>query len=142
MNNDLTKAMHVLQDGEYTCVLCRDDIVYSCSERGVKPLLDFIDSGTDLKDFSAADKVVGNAAAFLYVILGVKEVYAKVISESAADTLERHDVKVQYDKLAEYIVNRTGTGRCPMEKAVADISKPNDALTAIRKRLEELKSAK
>lgn len=142
MNYDLTKALNLLKNVGYTCVLCRKDIVYCCVGRGVKPLLDFIDNGTDLNGFSAADKVVGNAAAFLYVILGVKEVYAQVISKSAAHTLEQHGVKVYRDKSAEYIVNRTGTGRCPMEEAVADISEPTAALTAIRKRLKELKTAK
>ena len=142
MNRDLTKATEILKSGEYTCALCKDDIVYSCTERGVKPLLGWIDEGLNLKDFSAADKVVGKAAAFLYVILGVKEVYAYVMSESAVSVLKEYGIKTHYDKSVKYIINRLGTGKCPMEAAVWDISVPNDALAAIRIRLEELKSSK
>lgn len=138
MNKDLEKAIDILQKEPYTCVLCKDDIVYTCDKRGVKPLIEWIDCGLDLKGFSAADKVVGNAAAFLYVILGVKEVYAHVMSEAAVSTLEKYGVQVQYNKLVEYIVNRAGTGKCPMEEAVKNAVSPDEAVTAIRTRLKEL----
>lgn len=138
MNKDLAKAIDILQKEQCTCVLCKGDIVYRCDKRGVKPLLDWIDSNLDLKDFSASDKVVGNAAAYLYVLLGVKEVYANVVSRSAVKTLEQYGVQIQYDQLAEYIVNRTGDGKCPMEEAVKNVSSPDEALTAIRLRLQEL----
>lgn len=138
MNNDLTKAIHILKEKQCTCVLCKNDMVYTCKQRGVKPLLDWMDSGLALKDFSAADKVVGKAAAFLYVLLGVKEIYADVISESAVAILKRYDVKVQYGELVEYIINRAGTGKCPMEDAVWDISVPDEAVAAVRTRLKDL----
>ena len=54
------------------------------TERGVKPLLQWLDGENRVKGFSAVDKVVGRAAAFLYVLLEVKEVYAGVMSEGAA----------------------------------------------------------
>lgn len=136
------KATEILKSSKCTCVLCKGDIVYRCTDRGVKPLLDFIDKGFDLKDFSSADKVVGKAAAFLYVILGVKEVHADVMSEGAEAVLKEYGVGVQHDQSVEFIINRLGTGKCPMESAVWDISVPGDALAAIRIRLEELKSAK
>lgn len=141
MNKDLIKATEILKSGQYTCVVCSGDIIYNCTQRGVKPLLDWIDSGLNLKDFSAADKVVGKAAAFLYVILGIKEVYADVMSEGAANVLKEYGIEIHYDKSAEYIINRAGTGKCPMEDAVWNISAPSEALTAIRTRLKELKSA-
>ena len=70
MNSDLTKAAALLNSGAYTCVLCRGDAVFTGTERGVKPLLGWLDGGVDLNGFSAADRVVGTAAAFLYVLLG------------------------------------------------------------------------
>ncbi|MCM1285882.1 MAG: DUF1893 domain-containing protein [Acetobacter sp.] len=116
--------------------------MYSCDKRGVKPLLDWIDRGLDLKGFSAADKVVGNAAAFLYVTLGIKEIYANVVSRSAVETLEKYGIKIQYNELAEYIINRAGTGKCPMEDAVKNAVSPNEALMAIRIRLKELNQSR
>ena len=87
MKNDLDKARSLLGTGAYTCVVCRADRVYTATERGVKPLLSWLDNRTDLTGFSAADRVVGRATAFLYCLLGVKEVYAKVMSKPAAEVL-------------------------------------------------------
>lgn len=139
MKSDLTKAREHLQEGQYTCVLCRGDIVYTSSERGVKPLLDWLDANMDIRGFSAADKVVGKAAAFLYVLLGVKEIYAHVISRAAMGVFTENQISFQYDIAAEYIVNRQGTGSCPMEEAVSGLSVPEEAPEVIRRRLEELR---
>ncbi len=142
MKNNLTKAIDILTSGQYTCVLCKEDEIYTSTDRGVKPLLDWIDSGMDLKGFSAADKVVGKAAAFLYVLLGVKEVYANVMSEAAIYTLSRNGIHFQYDISAKNIINRAGTGNCPMEETVWDISDPMEALEAIKNKLSEMRSVK
>lgn len=138
MKNDLKKAIDILNSGQYTCVLCKDNEIYTSTERGVKPLLEWLESGIKLKGFSAADKVVGKAAAFLYVMLGVKEVYAPVMSESAIYTLARNGIQPHCDKSVKNIINRAGTGICPMEESVEKLSIPSDALTAIRLRLAEL----
>lgn len=139
MRSDIEKAKSLLKSGGYTCVLCSEDKVYTSTERGVKPLLAWIDSGTDMSGFSAADKVVGKAAAFLYVILGVKAVYAGVISESAEKVLTENGIAVEYGTLTDAIRNHAGTGFCPMETAVKSISEPYAALEAVRRKIEELK---
>lgn len=135
MNSNLTKAIEQLKSGAYTCVLCEGDTIYTSTERGVKPLLDWLDNGIDLKGFSAADKVVGKAAAFLYVLLGVKEVYSPVMSESAFYTFERNGIQPYCDKSVKNIINRAGTGFCPMEEAVMDVTEPKEAIDRIKKRL-------
>lgn len=138
MKNDLTIAIDTLSGGEYTCVLCKGNEIHMSTKRGVKPLLDWLDGGTDLKDFSAADKVVGRAAAFLYILLGVKAVYAHVMSEGAAYTLEKNGIEPSYDISVKSIINRSGTGRCPMEESVDGTDNPSEALRLIRQRLTEL----
>ena len=65
MRTDLTKAINTLNSGEYTCVLCKEDTIYTSTERSVQPLLDWLDSDINLHGFSVADKVVGKAVAFL-----------------------------------------------------------------------------
>lgn len=135
--NDLVKAIDTLKEGQYTCVLCKGDTMYTSTERGVKPLIDWLDRGVDVNGFFAADKVVGKAAAFLYVLLGVKEVYAHVMSEGAIHTLTENGIGTRYDVSAEHIVNRAGTGYCPMEEAVSGLTAPEEALAAVRKRLAE-----
>ena len=138
MTADLIRAKALLADLEYTCVLCRGDTVCTDTRRGVAPLLAWLDSGTALQGFSAADKVVGKAAAFLYCLLGVKEVYAPVMSRAALAVLEAHGIGAYYGVLAEGIINRRKTGPCPMETATKDISDPREALEAIRRTLLQL----
>lgn len=138
MNENLIKAIEQLKNGAYTCVLCKGSEIYASSERGVKPLLAWLDSGINFKGFSAADKVVGNAAAFLYVLLGIEEVYANVMSESAINTLLNNGIQPHFDKSVKNIINRAGTGFCPMEQAVKGMSVPEEALMAIKLKLKSL----
>lgn len=136
--DNLATARAKLETGGYTCVLCRDDTVYTATERGVKPLLNWVEAGWELSGFSAADRVVGRGAAFLYCLLGVKEVYAQVMSRPAAQVLEDHGIAVFSDNLVDGIINRKGTGPCPFEAAVMEITDARDALNAIRRKMDQM----
>lgn len=139
MDLDLKRAIEELHRGTDTCVLCRGDTVYTSASRGVAPLLQFLDSGLDLRGYAAADRVVGNGAAFLYVLLQVKAVYADVISLPASETLERHGIPATWEARVPAIQNRTHTGSCPIEQAVSGAATPEQALAAIRQRLQQLR---
>jgi hypothetical protein len=119
-------------------VLCRDEIVYTTTERGIKPLIDWLDSGEDTCGFSAADKVVGKAAALMYSLLGVRRVHGNVMSESAVKVLRRNGIEAYWDRLTENIRNRAGTGLCPMESATLHIDEPEEALPVILATLDRL----
>lgn len=125
--------------GDITLALHRDNTVYTSNKRGVSALLEFIESKTDLSGFSAADKVVGKGAAFLYVLLKVKSVYAGVISACAKEVLISHGIEVSSDMLVERIINRDKTGFCPIEEAVYEINEPRCALIAIKEKLKKLR---
>ena len=135
---DVQKAKGHLLSGNYTCVLCRGDVLIASNHRGIKPLLDFLDSGEDFSSFSAADKVVGKATAFLYCLLGIKALYAHVLSIPAQQVLREYDIPVSYDVLAPGIRNRENTGPCPMEAATQNIHAPEAALPVLRQTLENL----
>lgn len=135
---NLNQAKELLLTRGYTCVLCRGEEVLTSTLRGVKPLVQWVESGADLKGFSAADKVVGKATAYLYVLLGVQELYAHVISSSALTVLQQHGIPVQYGTLAAHIINRKGDGICPFEAAVMEIHEPQGAYTAIRAKMLEM----
>ena len=137
MNNDLSKARQLLETGSYTCVFCRGDTLLTDNRRGILPLLDLLRSGQDLRDFSAADKVVGKAAAFLYRLMGIKALYAGVISTPALAVLK--EIPVEFAAEVPAIANRSRTGFCPMETAVWDIDDPLDALAAIETTLAQMK---
>jgi hypothetical protein len=89
---DIDVAKQLMQDCHYTCVLCKGDKLYISEKNGVAPMMEFIDAGVDLKGFSAADKVVGKAAALLFVLTGIGEVYAEVISSHAIAVLEKNNI--------------------------------------------------
>ena len=132
---DIKKAKQILLSGEYTCVLRKGDIVYTSTLRGVKPLVQFIESGNSFFDFVAADKVVGKATAFLYIILGVKSIYASVISAPALDLLQKNKIEISYGTLVDYIINREGTGICPFEEAVLDVEDTKTAYIVIQNKI-------
>ena len=134
----MEQARNLLTAEGYTCVLRKNDTFYTATERGVKPLVRWLSEGLDLQGFSAADKVVGRATAYLYVLLGVKEVWAGVMSEAAAEVLHRHGIAASQDKLVKNIINRAGTGICPFEEAVLEIHTPAEALTAIRAKMAQM----
>lgn len=133
------KAKMLLTKTDNTCVLCGGDVILTDKRRGVRPLLDLLEAGTDVTGFAAADKVVGKAAAHLYCLLKISCLYAQVISQPALALLQQMQIPVEYGELVPAIQNRDKTGYCPMETAVLDIADPKDALCAIQKALEQLK---
>lgn len=139
MVNDLNRARDLLLAEGYTCVLVKGDSIHSSRERGVKPLVALLESARDVKHFHAADKVVGKATAFLYCLLGVKSVYAPVISTAALEVLRRHGIHTEFDLEADFIWNRRKTGPCPMESAVREISDHREAYAAILQTLAAMK---
>ena len=136
--NDLIKAKQLLEAEGFTCVLCCGEHTLTSHRRGVAPLLDLLNSGTDVRSYSAADKVVGKATAMLYRLLGVQQVYGAVISDAAIQTLKAGNIAVSFGKQVACIINRAGDGRCPMETATAAIDDPSEALAAIKAKLKEL----
>lgn len=134
---DLERAKKELQERECTCVLVRGDRVYDSRDRGIKPLMQWLGGGTDCRGFSAADKVVGRATAFLYARLGVREVWALTMSEGAVEVLERMGIPHSCEKTVDAILNRTKDGFCPMESAVRAVSDPDEAYRIL---LEKVRS--
>lgn len=138
MTTNLTRAIEILKSRNYTCAIVNGDSIYTSRERGVKPLLDWFYSDIDTNGYAAADKVIGKAAAYLYVLLEIKEIYTMVISEPAYEVMKKYGIEVHYEQLVDAIRNRTNTGFCPMETAVMDIDNADDALIAIRNKISEL----
>ena len=138
INIQTLKAKKILEENAYTCVFIKDKQEFFSKERGVKPLLNLIDSGEDFSGFFVADKVVGKAAAHLYVLLKVEEIYADVISAPALDILAQNKVKAFYQLKVERIENRNKDGFCPMEEAVLNCNSPKDSYFLIKEKLKIL----
>ncbi len=138
MNNaDISHAKALIAEGFTFAGVCGNEMKTS-RERGVRPLLSLLDSGEILEKFSCADKVVGKGAAHLYVLLKPKYLYAEVISTPALDLLIKNGIETEYGAMCDEIINRTKTGRCPIESATLDIDNSVYALEVIKATLANL----
>ncbi len=141
-NRASASAKEIFERGGYTYVLEKEGRVCAGRERGIAPLLRLSESGADFRGGSAADKIVGRAAALLYAGLGIGSLYAEVLGEGGLAVLRRYKIAVGYGTLTKRIVNRDGTDICPMERAVEGIDEPEAAKRALHARLEELRGEK
>lgn len=128
---DLDNAKQLLVDNR-TCVFVKDTSVFLNEEKGIVPIMGYLNNGEDLKDYSVADRIVGKAAAFLFVCAGIKEVYGEVMSEKAIKVLEEYKIPYEYKTKTDMIINRKGDDICPMEKTVKDINDPVEAYIALK----------
>lgn len=119
--DDIEKARKVFSSGKYTCVLCSGDNIVCSTETGITPLIRWLNENLVFPGYSAADKIVGKAAAFLYVLLGIKEIFAPVMSTSAMKVFSHFGIKFSCISSVNAIINRTGSGSCPMDEAVKNL---------------------
>ena len=132
------KAREEMDRSGFTCVLRSEEEMLCSKEHGVRPLLVWIRAGKDLKEYSAADQIVGKAAALLYAKMGVRAVNTKLLSEKAIPVLERYGILYDADETAPFIINRAGNGMCPMEQTVMEIEDPDQAVEALARKVVEL----
>ena len=104
---------------------------YTSSAAGIGALSDVLNARRELLDGAAvADRIVGKAAALLMAAGGVKRVHAEVISDAGAQALEKYGIPYTFCKRTEVILNRAGTGQCPMEQTVKYTDDPAEAARA------------
>lgn len=134
---EIDKAKTLLVDSK-TCVLVKGEKVLESERKGIAPILFFMNNGVDLNGYVVADRIVGKAAALLFVNAGIKEVYGEVMSESGIIVLKEHNIPYSYKIKTERIINRKGDDICPMEKTVLDIEEPSTAYKALNEKVREL----
>ena len=120
----MEKLIRLLHKGNYSLVVAHGEI-RTFSGRGVSDL--YALSGEDpgfLRGASVADKVVGKAAAALMIVAGV--------SRPALDLLAGSGVKVGYAEEVPHVINRSGTGWCPLETRCHDLRTPEECVAQIR----------
>ena len=124
---------------DYTCRIVRgEEEIYRSTERGIAPLIAIVDGGIDVAGAVAYDKIVGKAAALLYVLTGVGAVHAGVLSKAAARLFDENGIAYTYETLTENIINRKGGGVCPMEETVRDVDSPAAAYTVLKQKLRDM----
>ena len=132
---DLKNAIDLLTEDK-TCILVKGTNVLISSEKGIAPMINYLNNGIDMKDYSVADKIVGKAAAYLFICAGIKEVYGEVMSTKAMSIFEEYKIPYKYKTKTEKIINRKGDDICPMEKAVQDIDDPVEGYLILKEKVQ------
>lgn len=119
---DMNRLVELLHDSGATLVVESRGEVMTFANRGVKDLFELYTNHRELlQGARVADKVTGAGAAALMALGGVAEYHTDVISEKALSLLDRAGVAGTAEKVVPYIINRAGTGQCPLESLIGDI---------------------
>ena len=138
--SSLVSLLHTPGAG-YTLVVAPADgtAPLTFTGRGVSDLIRLLDHSPDLlRGATVADKVVGRAAAALMILGGVARLHTDVISTHALSIFAGHAVGVTYGTVTDHVINRSGTGWCPLESRCRDLSTPAECLGAIKSFLSSL----
>lgn len=141
MNAEYEKAIRLVNNDEarFVAVLGNSEKILS-SDGGIAFLYSLAAKEGALSGAFVADRIVGAAAALLAIRAGVKELYARVMSARAGKLLSAHGVSFTFSVMTNAVRNRADTDECPMEKAVAGISDPEQAYIAVGNALKALKT--
>ncbi|MCL2556446.1 MAG: DUF1893 domain-containing protein [Firmicutes bacterium] len=139
--NIIKKAKQLIENGQACLVIIKGGkIVHTDTRTGITAVLDLLENSNELlKGAIIVDKVVGKAAASLFILGKIGFIYGITMSRPAKSILEEANAGIKHDIMVDVIQNRTKTGACIIEQCIYDIFNPNDALTAIKIKLEELR---
>ena len=116
-----------------SCVIRQGAQVRIFRERGIKDLYRILTEEPELLDgASVADKVVGKGAAALMILGGVRAVHADVASTGALQLFDAQNIPVSCTLEVPHIINRAGTGWCPVETLCRDCRTAEECLEPIR----------
>lgn len=123
MRLDVNLALKALRQDRLTLAVSRGGkVIFTSRNRGVQDLYCLLKHKPEiLKGACAADKVVGKAAAMLYAASGIQGLYADSLSRAAASVLHEAGIRVQYQNMIPFVMNRDRTGMCPVERLATSL---------------------
>lgn len=127
------EAIDILHKENCSCVIATTNgRMLRYNGRGVSDLYRLLtEEPQTLNGAFVADKVIGKGGAALLVLGGVSGLYTDLISESALRLLREADILVGYGECVPTIINRSGTGPCPVEKLCAPCRTAEECLPLI-----------
>lgn len=133
--NDTESAKNVLKENNANLVIVKNGkLLFETRSPGIRGLLTAIDEiSSELKGSTVADRIVGEAAAQLFVYSKVDRVFAVTLSQCGRNILTRNNIGHSYENLVPHILNLNKTDLCPFEKAVAGARSPTEAYERLRK---------
>ncbi len=124
-----------IRSGDATlCAADGEKLIYRLTGRGISALLTAVEEERVVSHgpLDWGDKLVGRAAALLFALVHPRSVFALTMSAGAQDVLRTAGIPFACDALIVDVLNRTGTGPCPMEAAVSGIDDPLAALEKLK----------
>lgn len=135
----MNELIDILHKEQCSCVICNHAQIHIYRQRGVADLLWLLDNEPDiLNGARVADKVIGRGAAALLILGKVSEIHADVISQSAFDLLKQYHIATSYSTIVPHIINRAGTGQCPVETLCQPYHRPEEMLPHIRTFIQQM----
>lgn len=78
----------------------------------------------DMAGSIVVDKIVGGAAAYLCALGKVSQVITPTVSEPAIHIFRAYNIRLYAERIIPFVINRQGTGLCPMEKLSRQFDDP------------------
>jgi len=129
------KYIDFLKQGGSLLIVKNGEIIFKSNKDNLRPLLECIEKFKDkMVGTIAFDKLLGNAAALLFVYAKVREVYALKGSKAGVNTLERNNINYLIEKIIPCVLNNQANGLCPMEELSRGKS-PKDFYRLVSKNL-------
>lgn len=139
---NLEQANKLLSEHNCTCIIIKnEEIIYTSSHIGVKPLLVFLDKHISIEKgekLILIDRIIGKAALLLAAKCGISKIFTPVISKEALSAAKRYNIEWEASKIVPYIINREGTGKCPIESSVTNTIDLDEAIVKIKDAVAKL----
>ena len=136
MRTDLDIASKRLNQKSLSLVVVKNGkVLFETESHGLNDLVEAINQlQSNMKESSVADRIVGRAAALLFVYSGVSAIFAATISDGGMEILDNSSVFHEFEKRVPRILNFKKTDVCPFEKLVAKLSSPEEAYERLKAR--------
>jgi len=136
MRTDLKLAKQRLYQKNNSLVITKGGrVLFETQAHGISGLLDAIkELGSSMRGSSVADRIVGRAAALLFVYSGVTAVFAVTASGGGIKVLKDHNISHEFETQVPRILNSEKVDVCPFEKLAAKFSDPKKAYEELRAR--------
>ena len=139
-NHDLELAKLKLTEENLTLVIVKHGkVIFETRKQGISGFLQAIDEQKkSLIGASAADKIVGVAAATLCVYSGLVSIFALTISEAGIRVLEDNNIACVFQRKVTNILNHNKTDVCPFEKLAMTSGSPDDAYLKLKSLADQM----
>jgi hypothetical protein len=139
-NQDLEFAKLKLIEKDLSLLIVKKGkVIFETKKQGISGFLQAIEKlDKNLVAASAADKIVGVAAAMLCVYAGVASVFALTISEEGIRVLEDNNIAYLFEKKVSNILNRSKTDVCPFEKLAMASGSAEEAYVKLKSLARQL----